>query len=59
MRWQSLRSTLAIRFVLLVLLAISLISIAANIMISREFEEYVKEQQELEAGQPHYSCCRA
>lgn len=50
MKKRSLRSTLAIRFALLVLAAISLISIAANIMISREFEEYVKEQQELEAS---------
>lgn len=49
MRRHSLRSTLAIRFALLVLAAISLISIAANIMISREFEEYVEEQQKLEA----------
>ena len=49
MRHYSLRSTLAIRFALLVLAAISLISITANIMISREFEEYVKEQQKLEA----------
>lgn len=51
MRQHSLRSTLAIRFALLVLVAISLISIVSNIMISREFEEYVKEQQELEASE--------
>ena len=50
MRRQSLRSTLAIRFALLVLAAISLISIVANIIISREFEEYVEEQQKLEAA---------
>lgn len=49
MRRHSLRSTLAIRFALLVLAAISLISIVANIMINREFEEYVEEQQKLEA----------
>lgn len=49
MRQHSLRSALAIRFALLVLVAISLISIVSNIMISREFEEYVKAQQELEA----------
>lgn len=50
MRRHSLRSTLAIRFALLVLAAISLISIVANIIISREFEEYVEEQQKLEAA---------
>lgn len=49
MRRQSLRSTLAIRFALLVLAAISLISIVSNILISREFEKYVEEQQDLEA----------
>lgn len=49
MRRHSLRSTLAVRFSLLVLAAISLISIVANIMISREFEEYVEEQQKSEA----------
>ncbi len=49
MKRHSLRSTLAIRFALLVLAAISLISIVANIMISREFEEYLEEQQKLEA----------
>lgn len=49
MKRHSLRSTLAIRFALLVLAAVSLISIVANIMISREFEEYVKEQQKSEA----------
>lgn len=50
MRRHSLRFSLAIRFALLVLAAISLISVAANIMISHEFEEYVKEQQELETS---------
>lgn len=49
MRRHSLRWVLAIRFALLVLAAISLISIAGNIMISREFEEYVEEQQKIEA----------
>lgn len=49
MKRYNLRSALAIRFALLVLAAISVISIVANIMISREFEEYVEEQQQLEA----------
>lgn len=49
MKRYSLRSTLSIRFALLVLAAISLISIVSNIMISREFEGYVEEQQKLEA----------
>lgn len=50
MRRYSLRVALAVRFALLVLVAIFLISVAANGMISREFEAYVKEQQELEAS---------
>lgn len=50
MKRCSLRFSLAIRFALLVLVAISLISVAANMMVSHEFEEYVKEQQELEAS---------
>lgn len=49
MRQHSLRSTLAIRFALLVLAVISLISIVSNILISREFETYVEKQQKLEA----------
>ena len=49
MKRYSLRLSLAIRFALLVLAAISLISIVSNIMISREFEVYVEEQQNLEA----------
>lgn len=49
MRRHSIRSILAVRFALVVLAAISLISIASNIMISREFGEYVEEQQKLEA----------
>lgn len=49
MRRYSLRRVLAVRFALLVLIAISLISVVSNIMISREFEEYVEEQQRLEA----------
>ena len=50
MRQYSLRSALAVRFALLVLAAISLISMISNIMISHAFEKYVKEQQELEAS---------
>ena len=50
MRQHSLRSALAVRFALLVLAAISLISMISNIMISHAFEKYVKEQQELEAS---------
>lgn len=50
MKRYSLRVSLAIQFALLVLAAIFLISIVANVMISHEFEEYVKEQQELEAS---------
>lgn len=49
MKRHSLRLTLAFRFAILVLATISLISIVSNIMISHEFEEFVKEQQALEA----------
>lgn len=51
MKRHSLRLSLAIRFALLVMTAIFLISIVANIMINLKFEEYVKEQQELEASE--------
>ncbi len=50
MKRYGFRVVLAIRFAFLVLATIFLISIAANIMISHEFEEYVKEQQGLQAS---------
>ncbi|MBR1671703.1 MAG: HAMP domain-containing histidine kinase [Fretibacterium sp.] len=49
MRRRSLRSILSTRFALLVLAAISLISIAANILINAQFEAYVEERQKLGA----------
>lgn len=49
MRRCGLRFSLAVRFALPVLAAVTLVSLAANNMIGREFEEYVKEQQQREA----------
>lgn len=42
---QRLSAQLSVGFVLIVLIAISLISLTANILISRQFEKYVAEQQ--------------
>ncbi len=44
-----MRTVLAIRFVLLVLIAISLISIFSNVLITRQFESYVEEEQKIKA----------
>lgn len=49
MRKYSLRLTLAIGFALLVLVGISSISLASNVMIRYKFEEYVKERRKSEA----------
>ncbi len=50
MKSYSLRSALAIRFALTVLAAVSLIGVVSDMMISGEFDEYVVEQQKLEAA---------
>ena len=47
---RSLRFTLSICFTLLVLAAISVISIVSNLIISSKFEEYVEEQQDVKAA---------
>lgn len=44
-----LRTMIAMRFALIVLVVISLISIAANVLINRQFEKYVEEQQKKQA----------
>lgn len=49
MKRYSLRSTFSIRLALLVLAAISLISIISNVLISSQFENYVEQQQKQEA----------
>lgn len=49
MKHYSLRTMIAVRFVFLVLAVIFLISIAANLLISRQFEKYVEEQQKIKA----------
>ena len=46
---HSLRAAISLRFALLVLVVISLISIVSNILISRQFESYVEEHQKIEA----------
>lgn len=45
MKHYSLRTMIAVRFALIVLAVVFLISIAANILIGRQFEKYVGEQQ--------------
>ena len=49
MKQRGLRSAIAVRFALIVLAVVFLISIVSNIMINRQFESYVKNQQRLEA----------
>lgn len=49
MKQKSLRLTISIRFALLVLAVISLISIVSNLMISRQFENYMTEQRKSDA----------
>lgn len=49
MKKYSLKTVIALRFAVIVLTAIALISIASNILISRQFEKYVSEQQKNEA----------
>lgn len=51
MKHTSLRAMIAVRFVLIVLAVILLISASANLLINREFERYVKEQQHKTAGE--------
>ena len=51
MKRYSLRSTISVRFALLVLTALSLISVVSNILISSQFESYVEEQHKQEAAQ--------
>ncbi|WP_461812357.1 sensor histidine kinase [Faecalimonas sp.] len=49
MKQYKLRTVLAIRFALLILVAISLVSIISNVLINRQFESYVEKQQKIEA----------
>lgn len=49
MKRFGLRATISIRFALLVLAAISLISVVSNVLISNQFESYVEEQQKIKA----------
>ncbi|MGN0371195.1 MAG: hypothetical protein ACI4F3_00115 [Enterocloster sp.] len=49
MKHYNLRTVIAVRFALIVLVVIFLISIASNILISMQFERYIKEQQSRKA----------
>lgn len=49
MKHYSLRTMIAIRFALIVILVVFLISAASNILIKRQFEKYVGEQQNKQA----------
>lgn len=49
MKHYSLRTMISIGFALIVLAVVFLISIASNILISRQFEKYVLEQQDKKA----------
>ncbi|MBQ7841400.1 MAG: ATP-binding protein [Lachnospiraceae bacterium] len=49
MKHYSLRTMIAVRFALIVLAVIFLISIASNVLISMQFEKYVGEQQNKKA----------
>lgn len=49
MRKKSLRLTISLRFALIVLAVIALISVVSNVLINRQFEGYVARQQKLEA----------
>lgn len=49
MKHGSLRTIIAVRFALIVLAVVFLISIVSNILISRKFEKYVEEQQRTQA----------
>lgn len=49
MKYYSLRTMIAIRFALIVLAVVSMISIASNVLINRQFEKKVEEQQNKQA----------
>lgn len=47
MRGRSLRTTIAVRFAFIVLTVVFLISLISNVLINRQFEKYVEEQQRI------------
>lgn len=49
MKQHTLRRGIVLRFVLIVLAVISVISLASNVLITWQFEEYVTEQQSIQA----------
>lgn len=51
MKRYSLRTMIAVRFALIVLAVVFLVSIASNLLINREFEKYMEEQQNIQAGE--------
>lgn len=51
MKQRSLRASLILRFALIVLAILSAVSIASNLLINRQFEQYVQEQQNIQAAE--------
>lgn len=49
MKRYSLRTIIAVRFALIVLAVVFLISIASNLLISGQFEKYIEEQRNIQA----------
>lgn len=49
MKHYRLRTTIAVRFAMIVLAVVFLISIVSNVLINRQFEKYVEEQQRIRA----------
>lgn len=49
MKRKSLRTVISVRFALIVLAVVFLISLASNVLINRQFEKYIEEQQRLQA----------
>lgn len=49
MKYYRLRTIIAARFALIVLAVVLLVSIVSNILINRQFEKYVEEQQNIQA----------
>lgn len=49
MKHYSLRTIIAVRFALIVLAVVFMISLISNVLINRQFEKYVEEQQRIRA----------
>lgn len=49
MKHHSLRTIIAVRFAMIVLIAVFLISVLSNVLINRQFEKYMEKQQNTQA----------